>query len=260
MFWHVLFVLFLPKPQLHHMAVFYLLFCAVQIFYLFLHLGTLPAHLTYAEYVHRGFFQLLFVVFINLALVLCILKYFRSNRILKGILILVSACTYIMIASAAYRLLLYIAVYHLTLLRLLVLWFLALTAVLMAGVLAIIFKETFPLCRYCIVTISVFYTCFALARPDSVIARYNLTSDPFLAQEDLEYLATLSLDAVPMMERYLPDSHVFPDDWDGGSHYLAAYLSETLAGRPQADALGIRTYNFSVAHGQKVLRTLKNTP
>ncbi|MCI8453565.1 MAG: DUF4173 domain-containing protein [Lachnospiraceae bacterium] len=244
-------------------ALFYLLFCGIQIFYLFLGQGTLPAHMTYAEYAHQGFFQLVFVVFINLFLVLGCLKYFRPSRLLQLALALISGCTYVMIASAAYRILLYIGCYRLTFLRLLVLWFLALTAVLMAGILCLIFKEHFPLCRYCIVVLSVFYVGFALARPDAVIARYNLTASGSLDYDDLDYLLGLSYDAAPTLQRYLPDSEYLERHYGKTrDEFLYAFCpyegEDTNRALPLSSAaLTIRGYNFSIAKALEIAREAK---
>lgn len=244
-------------------ALVYLLFCGIQIFYLFLGKGTLPAHMTYSEYARQGFFQLVFVVFLNLFLVLGCLKYFRSSRLLRLALALVSGCTYVMIASAAYRILLYIGRYRLTFLRLLVLWFLAMTAVLMAGILFLIFKERFPLCRYCIVVLSVFYTGFSLARPDAVIARYNLTAPGSLDSDDLDYLLGLSCDAAPALERYLPDSDYLERHFGKTrGELLYAFCpyegEDTDRALPLSSAaLTIRGYNFSVAKAFKIAKAAK---
>lgn len=76
--------------------------------------------------------------------------------LLNGVLLVISMCTYVMIASAIYRMLLYVGQYHLTFLRVLVLWFLAMMVILMAGVVALIFNRVFAV-QYCLVTVSVFY-------------------------------------------------------------------------------------------------------
>jgi len=110
-----------------------MIFSVIQIVFLFSGGMILPDGYTYAEYAHQGFFQLLFLCIFNLILVLCCMAVFEMNRWLKMILLIFSACTYVMIASSAYRMILYISNYHLTFLRILVLWFLALLVVLMAG-------------------------------------------------------------------------------------------------------------------------------
>ena len=139
----------------------YLLFCGIQVVYLFMGRGQLPDGLTYAEYARQGFFQLLFVAVLNLVMVLMCLKYFRRSAVLNGVLLVISLCTYVMVASAFYRMVLYVQQYHLTYLRLLVLWFLPMLAVLMAGVVALIFRNRFPLFWHCLAVISVFYLALA---------------------------------------------------------------------------------------------------
>lgn len=156
-------------------SLVYLVFCFIQIVYLFGGLGTLPENYTYARYAREGFFQLVFVCIINLALVLICNKRFRKNNILKGILIFISLCTYIMIASSTYRMILYIKAYHLTFLRVLVLWGLAVIFLLISGTLALIFRESFPMVKYCVITVTIAYLIFSFAHPDYWIARYNLS-------------------------------------------------------------------------------------
>ena len=67
-------------------SVIYLIFCFIQIIYLFGGWGTLPEYYTYASYAREGFFQLVFVCLINLIIVLICMKYFQENNILKVIL------------------------------------------------------------------------------------------------------------------------------------------------------------------------------
>ena len=100
----------------------YLVYCGIQVIYLFMRRGALPEGYTYSSYAHEGFFQLVFVCMINIVLVLLCRKYSADNLVLKSLLCLISACTYVLIASAAYRMYLYIDAYKLTFLRLYVLW------------------------------------------------------------------------------------------------------------------------------------------
>ncbi|MCM1135107.1 MAG: DUF4173 domain-containing protein [Clostridium sp.] len=193
-------------------ALVYLVFCYIQVVYLFGGLGSLPENYTYSAYAREGFFQLVFVCLINLALVLVCLKRFRENKILKGILTFISVCTYIMIASSVYRMLLYIEVYFLTFLRVFVLWALLVIFLLMTGALILIHWESFPFTRYCFVCVTLLYLCFSFARPDYFIAKYNLSQSQLPASQegggansshdhfnDFHYLSNLSLDAAPVI-------------------------------------------------------------
>ena len=91
--------------------------------------------MTYSQYAHQGFWQLLFVSIINFLAVLVCMQVFGENKILEILLCVISVCTCVMILSAAYRMLLYVEEYDLTFLRVLVLWFLA--------VLMLIFSESY---------------------------------------------------------------------------------------------------------------------
>lgn len=219
-------------------ALIYLVFCIIQVVYLFMGRGSLPGGMTYSEYARQGFFQLLFVVMLNLVMVLMCLKYCKKNRLLNGILLVVSLCTYVMIASAVYRMILYVQQYHLTFLRVLVLWFLALLVVLMAGVVLLIFNNGFPLFRFCLGTISVFYLGFAWMKPDYVIAKYNVEHDT--SPIEVRYmnldLCFLSADAAPAI--------LMMEDGRLRDELISGYAEEyDWVDRGNA---GVRTFNFSV--------------
>ena len=185
------------------LTIVYLLFCFIQVKYLFFGLGesSLPEGYTFASYARQGFFQLLFVCIINLCLVLFCLGHYKENKLLKGILTVISLCTFIMIASSAYRMILYINAYQLTFLRVIVLWALAVIFLLMCGVIVYTYQPTFPLFTYGVGIVTCFYIVLSLSRPDTYIANFNLTQieqnkDVYL---DTEYLYNLSLDAAPIL-------------------------------------------------------------
>lgn len=115
------------------LTMLYLIFSGVQILYLFIGNLQLPDGYTYAEYAREGFFQLLAVGILNLIIVLVSLNYFRDSRVLRIILTIMSFCSFIMIASSAMRMIIYIQYYYLTFLRILVLWALVLLFCLFAG-------------------------------------------------------------------------------------------------------------------------------
>lgn len=219
-------------------GVLYVMFCGIQIVYLFMGKGVLPDDMTYSEYARQGFFQLVFVSLLNLVLVLLCLKYFKKNRVLNVVLTIISLCTYVMMASAGYRMMLYISEYHLTLLRILVLWFLAVLAVLMAGVLMIIYRNDFPLFRYCIVVISAAYFALAWSKPDFIIARYNMSHEAELSYDSVYYLTHLSADAAPEVSKLIGSKW---DEYGNVQNYLAWSHKE----------MSWRTYNFSYAKAKQ---------
>lgn len=200
------------------LTLLYLLFSGIQIAGLFFGSLRLPEGYTYAMYAREGFFQLLAVSLLNLIIVLCCMEFFRESTVLKIILTLMSLCTFVMIASSAVRMIMYIRYYYLTYLRILVLWALVLLTFLFAGVVVNIFKEKFPLFRYQAAVVAVLYLILSFAHPDYLIAKVNVANAPredgmvynsfFLAKEpynDYYYLRSLSADAAPVLVPYLKE-------------------------------------------------------
>ena len=93
------------------LSAVYLLFCGIQVVYLFFGGGNLPDGYTYAGYAREGFFQLLAVSILNLLIVLAGLYLFAEHKVLKGILTVMSLCTFVMILSSAVRMIMYIRYY-----------------------------------------------------------------------------------------------------------------------------------------------------
>jgi hypothetical protein len=228
------------------LSLLYIVFSGVQFIYLFMGNMELPAGYTYAEYAREGFFQLLAVGILNLILVLVGLCYFRPNKVLKVILTVMSACTFVMLISSAMRMIIYIQYYYLTFLRILVLWSLLVLFIIFAGVIVYIYKEDFPLFRYSMVAVTVLYLVLSFGHPDFWIAKVNLAgseesrSEFFLgsAYSDDYFLSNLSADAAPALA-----------EW-GHPHYRARY-AEHLEER--IGDIGIRNFNVSRVVAEKMM-------
>ena len=229
-------------------SVIYVLFCVIQIVYLFAGLGTLPENYTYASYARAGFFQLVFVCLINLVSVLLCIRLFRPHRVLQILLSVVSLCTFVMVASSAYRMLLYISVYQLTVLRVFVLWSLLVISFLMVGTLILIYKPDFPFVRYGLIAVTVLFLLYSFSHPDYHIARYNISH---AAKDDyaLSYLYQLSADAAPVVLKELPEEMSDPDDYylSNLRQEYVDYLSECTSD------LSVRSFNFSRWKAKKLL-------
>lgn len=182
--------------------VMYVLFSGMQFLYLFA--GGLPDGYVYAEYARQGFFELLFVALINFFLVLIGNQYFEKNNALKVAMTITCFCTFVMIVSSAYRMYMYISVYHLTFLRVFVLWFLLLLAFFMTGSTISIYKENWNSFRYCLLFLTVFYLIFALSGVHGRIARYNVVQFEQDMQGDIKQNQGKR---VPVLEDYLPDGY-----------------------------------------------------
>ena len=236
-------------------AFVYLVFVGIQIFGLFMGALTLPDGYTYAEYARQGFFQLTFVCFFNVCMVLVCMACFEDNTVLKWIMAIISGCTYVMLVSAAYRMLLYISVYHLTFLRVFVLWAIAVMAITMVGITVFIFKKEFPIFKYILVSITVLYIGFTAAHPDFWIAKYNIEqANEEEGIDEYHLLFNLSLDAaVPVLD-YYEESIENPKGYY--NEYLEKYCLTDISARVKdycirieeaEEEMNARTFNFSKA-------------
>ena len=245
-------------------TLLYLMFCVIQIAYLFVGGLRLPEGVTYAEYARSGFFQLLFVCILNLILVLAVKKYFRESGVLNILLILISGCTFVMTASSAWRMLLYIRAYQLTFLRVSVLVALAAIALLMVGVVAMIVWPGFPLFRYGLCVVCSVYLLFSFSHVDYFIASYNLSHVKLLpAAEmaagrgvvDYQYIYSLSTDAAPAIAAYIkdypgsvPSSEGWKERFSPENHDWAveSWVDQYLMHNYKAmTEVGVRNFNIS---------------
>ncbi len=257
------------------LTLLYLLFSGIQIGGLFLNKLQLPEGYTYAMYAREGFFQLLAVGFINLAIVLVCMGYFRESRLLKAVLTVMSLCTFIMIASSVMRMIIYVHYYYMTFDRLLALWGLALLSFLFVGIVINIFREDFPLFRYSVAVVTVLYLLLSFAKPDYMIARVNISNavhEGYDAAEytdrnpysDYAYLSRLSADAAPVMVPFLqelgydmeayrakdPVDYMKKLDPDGKDSFYS-YEPESFGYywmrnvKRSVQGMGIRTFNVS---------------
>lgn len=222
------------------LTALYLLFSGIQIGGLFLGKLRLPEGCTYAMYAREGFFQLLAVSFLNLVIVLVCMGYFRESRVLKGILTGMSLCTFVMIASSAMRMVLYIHSYSLTFLRILVLWGLGLLAVLFAGVMAGIFRKDFPLFRYSCAAVTVLYLALSFAHPDYIIARVNTANRG--ARLDCVHLQGLSADAAPVLVPFLEEAGYRMEAF--GADSPARYAADAEPSLGWTDLSGPDTFGY----------------
>ena len=241
------------------LTAIYLVFCLIQIIYLFIGgANALPEGLTYAEYARKGFFQLVVVSIINLGLVLMCIRIFKESKILKVLLLIISACTYIMIASSAYRMILYIGAYQLTFLRILVLWFLMLLVVLMTGVIITIFNDKFNLFRFSLIAVISFYIVFSYAKPDRIVAEYNVRYIERMTYDDVLYMVdNLSYDAVPAISKIdLSRVTLSGYKYNNNTQRLDSIVDNYFRrAQEDYDKRGIRGFNFSSFEADKAADT-----
>ena len=231
-------------------AVLYVIFCGIQIIYLFGGGGELPAGVTYAEYARQGFFQLLVVCILNLGAVLTMEHFFQRNRAVDAVLTVISVCTIIMTASSGWRMILYIRAYQLTFLRVVVLVALAVITLLMAGTICYIWNRRFPLFQYGMAVVCISYVLFAFAHVDAGIAAYDLAQiENGNTAGDYSYLSCLSTDAAPVIAEYLkehPDKSYYGD---GIYNWKWEYMHENDR---MNQPVTLRTFNLSYLRAKRI--------
>lgn len=228
------------------MAAVYVFYSGIQILFLFLRMDSgLPEGITYSQYAHQGFWQLLFVSIINFVTVLICAKIFEDNKVLKILLTVISVCTCIMIVSAAYRMVLYVKEYNLSFLRVLVLWFLAVLMLIFLGVIYSIFRKDFRLFRYITAVVSVCYILFSFSRTDSLIAQYNIRNVQKTEETDLCYLLySLSQDAAPQIAQI--DKNQLEET--GMEEEVESYFFQI---KEENENMSVRQWNYSRAEASR---------
>jgi hypothetical protein len=185
-------------------------FAGFQVAYLFIGGATSPAPgYSYAEYARHGFFQLVWVSALTLALIMALTRWTRrESRSAELAFRLGStgtvALSLVILASAMRRMAFYEAAFGYTQLRLYTHVFMyALGAVLSWRAVTLWWRPQ----RF---AIGVFLTALGsvlainLVNPDAFIARRNLALHASTGEFDMEYLSELSADAVPELVQGLP--------------------------------------------------------
>ncbi|WP_229718995.1 DUF4153 domain-containing protein [Nocardia jinanensis] len=165
------------------------------------------AGLTYAEYARSGFWQLSAVTVLTLAVILPVLHRAARDsaadrRWLRGSLCTISGLTLVMIASALGRMWTYQQAYGFTVLRLLVgtceLW---LGGVYILVIVAVLRLEPAWLPRATAGTAVAALLTLSALNPEGLVARENIDRWQRGEEIDIDYLAGLSADIVPAIDR-----------------------------------------------------------
>lgn len=159
--------------------IIYLIFSIIQFRYLFMNAGKTP-DFDYATYARTGFFQLMFVSFINLALLKTIKD--TEGRLIKTLKILLVIFTMIIVISAMFRMYLYEQEYGYTYLRLFVYFILATEILILIPILMNICGQKLDTFNISLKIIICMYIILNFINIDYIIARNNI--DRYLANPE----------------------------------------------------------------------------
>lgn len=159
---------------------------------------------TYADYARRGFFELLVVSILTLMLVLSLHNFTwretpRQSLTFKTLATLMVALTGILLASALYRMWLYEEAYGFTGLRLYVQVFEIWLAIMFGWLLFAMWKSSQRFAIGAFVVALGFLATMNMINPDATIVQQNFARYRQTGRIDIDYLATLSEDAIPTL-------------------------------------------------------------
>jgi len=187
--------------------VLFLVFVLVQLRYLFGGAGMVEVTqgLTYAEYARRGFFELVAVAALVVALQLVAqwavqAKDARERRMLQATSLLQVALLFVMMASAAWRMRLYVEAYGLTEDRIIASTFMAWLAFTLGWLALTVLRGRND--RFLAGALAAGFACLLLLNlmnPHALIMRVNGARVAAAAPADVAHAASLSADAVPAL-------------------------------------------------------------
>jgi len=150
----------------------YALFAYSQFAYLFG--GKLPIDSTYSSYAREGFAQFLAVTLINFTVFGVSLSKTKSSRAIRVLETLLIVASLMILASAAWRMLLYIGAYGLTIRRILPLWLMAYLLYLAIAAAVRLYRERTPLVRISAYVLLYWYVALCCVDWNALISGYNL--------------------------------------------------------------------------------------
>ena len=224
--------------------VLYLLFLAVQSAGLFGGAAYLAQRgISYADWARSGFFQMVGVTAVNLTVILAAVTFSRrqgrSWPVLRILAAVLTAESVLLLASAVWRMSLYVSAYGLSFLRVMTDWGMAVMAAFLAAAARKIQKPEASFCRVAFLVAVLSWVAVSFVPVDYLVAQNHV--DRYLNGEtgtvDVEYLAEwLSYDSLSQLER-LDGSELVRSYRGGGSESETMTLHDLIAAR-RAEARG----------------------
>lgn len=249
--------------------IIYLIFSVIQFIYLFTKAG-IGEDFNYAEYARQGFFQLMFVTFINFVMifishinkgkpetgedVLHPSSDENSKKYAKYMNILMCVFTVIIILSSFFRMNLYEQEYGYTYLRLFVYFILSVELLLSVPTIMYILGIKLPLFKTYIIIGTAMYVALNFINIDKVIAKKNIDryfENPEENRIDVIYLrSSTGVDAIGEMERLL---YVSDEDIKQEAYI---YFHDKRMGMETDEEISWQEYNLSRAKARKEIERI----
>ena len=214
----------------------YLLFLGVQSAGLFGGPDYLAARgISYADWARSGFFQMVGVTILNLSVLLSALTFSRREgrawKALRLLSALLAVESLVLLASACWRMTLYVTAYGLSFKRLMTYWGMVMMALFLLAALRKVQRPDFSFCRAAFPLALADWLVINCVPVDYLVAKNQV--DRYLSGEsaaiDAEYLLyDLSYDTLSQLERL--DDNLICQDWrNGGQRRLSVLISHRRA-------------------------------
>lgn len=205
---------------------------------------------TYAEYARRGFTELTIVSLINLGLLFLFThgSHFQKvmlPKVMKLLLSVLVIFTFVMLSSAYYRLSLYEQAYGYTYSRVYAHAFMILLCFMLILAMFKVVKERFKLLRAMFIVTLVAYVTLNYLNIDQLIVSQNMNRYEATGKLDVNYLSTLSYDAIPAL---------LEQDHEKFHKFLKGKVVEVNQGPKEW-----QSFNFSKAKAKRLLNEWKES-
>ncbi len=183
---------FTIKMLLVALNIVYLVFCYIQITSLFINMNS-EGSFNYAQYARTGFFQLMFVSFINFAIILISNKNNENrDKFLKVANSFLSVFTIIIVISSIFRMYMYESVYGLTYLRIFVYIILATELLIFIPTTIYIYNSKFDLLKWGGIIATCVYVIINFVNLENIIINRNLNKLDSNVNIDYYYISYIA--------------------------------------------------------------------
>ncbi len=195
---------FTLKLLLISLNIIYFVFCCIQISSLFAKVN-INADFDYAEYARTGFFQLMFVSFINFIIIIISNRQTENkNKFIRTSNIFLVIFTIIIVISSMYRMHMYELEFGLTYLRAFVFIILFTEILLFIPTLLYIFKAKFDFVKWCMIIILSIYCTANFINIEKIIITKNINRDDDIDYKYIYIIATE--DSYSLLEEKLKEN------------------------------------------------------
>lgn len=200
---------FTIKMLLVVLNIVYLVFCYIQVNSLFAKVN-LAGTFNYAEYARSGFFQLMFVSFINFVLILISNNHNeKREKFIKILNLFLIVFTIIIVLSSMYRMYMYEIEYGLTYLRTFVFIILGTELLVFIPTVMYILSSKFDLLKWGGIIVLCVYVSINFARLDNIIINNNINRTNSKVDVDYDYICAISsTDNYEILEKILNENNL----------------------------------------------------